>query len=125
MKILRPVLVEKRLPAIEKNDFLSPTVLIRFVNPDLGPNWSCQCFAYCDSSGRWEDAEPFNKYKFDNGITKVVEWYEEIEIESLFPDTDNSYNVAKAAADNRIAGITLHQEGQDFLKNHILKQLGK
>jgi hypothetical protein len=52
-------------------------------------------------------------------------WFKATDLESLFPDNDLSYNVADSASQGRIAGITMHQEGQNFFKNHILRQLKK
>lgn len=125
-KILRPLLVSKRLPEIKEFDIFSSTVLVRFISPKIGPQFNGNCFAYCDKKGQWEDADVINKYEFNEETkTIVVEWYEEIQIESLFPDDDKSYNVAKNASGNRIAGISLHQEGQTFFKTHLLKELMK
>jgi hypothetical protein len=128
MKILIPIPVERRLPAIPEGELFSPCVLVRFINKTIGEDYSAQSFAYCDAAGKWEEAEPEGAllpFTFSPDRNKVVEWYEEKELESLFPDDNTSYNVAQSASGDRIRGITLHQEGQTFLKNHLLRQLSK
>lgn len=124
-KILIPILVTKRLPEIKEGEPFSGAVIVRYVNPKVSPEFSALLFAYCDQSGRWDCAVPDNPLEFSESRNKVIEWYEEIELESLFPDSDISYNVAENASGKRINGTVLHQEGQNFFKNHLLKQLKK
>jgi hypothetical protein len=127
-KILIPIPVNKRLPEIKAGESFSGCVIVRFINKKVSDDFSALTFAYCDSSGKWEDAMPKNE-KFirfkPEGAHEVVEWYQETELESLFPDKDISYNVANNASENRINGTMLHQEGQTFVQNHILKEIKK
>jgi|WetSurMetagenome_2_1015567.scaffolds.fasta_scaffold60270_2 hypothetical protein len=126
MKILIPVPVEKRLPEIKEGELFSATVLVHYTNPKVDPKWNALHFAYCDASGRWEDAMPCEKMKiFGNDSNKVIEWFEEREAESLFPDADKSYLIAKNATNDSIPGIAIHQEGQNFNKNYFLRELKK
>jgi hypothetical protein len=106
MKILIPVDVNKRLPEITEDGFTSDIVIVRYSDNQ-------KAFSFVSHEGVW-----VNKEK-----KRVVEWYEEIEMESLFPDDEKSYNVAIAASGDRINGTMLHQEGQNFFKNHILRKL--
>ena len=132
MKILVPIPVDKRLPEFptpvypESGQF-SKCVIVLYVNKKVSETWSATTFAYCDKSGRWEyGLPPGNVIEFsERSGNKVVEWYDEIELESLFPDDDLANKVATNASDNRIHGTLLHQEGQAFFKNHLLKNLQK
>lgn len=122
MKILIPVPVSKSLPEIKEGEPFSGCVIVRYTNKHVTPDYSALAFAFCDKSGRWEDATPEQREKFECGNT-VIEWYKEVEIESLFPDKDTSYDYARNAAENKINGIVLHQEGQSAFKNHLLRKL--
>lgn len=108
-KILRPVPVDKRLPEIPKGELASAVVLIIYSN-ESAPS----TFSFVDHSGKWLNPEK-----------TVTHWYEEIEIESLFPDDEKAYRVASTAGNGTIYKTALHQEGQDFVKNHILRELKK
>lgn len=129
MKILVPVPATKRLPEIPENEFFGPCVIVRYVNPTVSEQFNALAFAYPDQEGRWEDAMPkeigksIRFHPFSNNM--VVEWYEEIEAEAMFPDKDTAYNVAENASGKRIHGTMMHQEGQDYIKNFILKKLKK
>lgn len=137
MNIMIPIPVSKSLPEIKEGELFGPCVIVRYINEKVSPDYSALAFAYCDLSGRWQDAEPHpepywidektritaEKLFFPTGANTVVEWYKEVELESLFPDSDKSYDCAKAAAENKINGIFLHQEGQTFFKNYLIRKI--
>lgn len=108
MKILRPVDVNNRLPEID-----------RFV---LTIDEAGNQIIYKRTEYGWNMRDGIAANSPNNNL-KITYWYEEIEIESLFPSDEKSYNVASAASGDRINGTMLHQEGQSFLKNHILRKL--
>jgi hypothetical protein len=116
MKILRPVPASKRQPVIKQGDFTSDWFWVRFKMDD--GSW-LRMLAYCDIEGNWSD--DCTNYFSDTAI----EWYEEIEIESLFPDEDKSYKAAQSAADGLFHKTIMHQEGQTYFKNYLLKELEK
>jgi len=127
MKILRPVPVEKRLPAIEPEELFSPAVIV-----DYDTNTSVvadihKAFAYCDKNGHWHDAMAFEAdiliNFFPYGKCQVIQWYEEIEIESLFPDDKSSSTAAVNASGKSFAKTLSHQEGQTYFQNYLLKKL--
>ncbi len=122
-KILIPIAVSKALPEIPEGELSSACVIVRYTNKHVSDDYTGMSVAYCDHDGRWEDAYPEQREKFDGRTNTVVEWYKEVELESLFPDKDQSYDCAKNAAENKINGIFLHQEGQTYFKNFILKKL--
>lgn len=129
MNILIPVDPDRRLPALIKDPdgFLefSGTVVVKYVNPKLSPDFSALSFAYYNHRDKcWENALP-EDFGFKNKNNKIVEWYEEAELESLLPDDDTSYRAASAAGNGSSFKIFLHQEGQTFLKNHLLKSIRK
>jgi hypothetical protein len=125
-KILVPVPVSKRLPEI-KDAGLSGTVIVRYVNEKVSKEFSGMAFAYRDESGRWEESDkPDKPILFEpQGSNKVIEWFEEKELESLFPDEDKAHNVAESASQGWLANKTCHLEGQIFFKNYILRELKK
>jgi hypothetical protein len=110
-RILRPVLVNKRLPKPEI------PVLVQYQVSGLVE--LSLIYGHCDSTGHW------NLYVHPQSDKTVVAWYEEIEIESLSPNEDKSYKAANAAADGLFHKTIMHQEGQTYFKNHILKELDK
>jgi hypothetical protein len=127
--ILRPVDPAKRLPQqITDNPMMkgvnaSGPVLVTYVNGSISERFSAQILAYyMHDHKRWIGA---SDNIFDNKNNVVREWFEEITIESLFPDDDMAYNVASNAAGGTIYKIGLHQEGQTFFKNQLLKNLRK
>lgn len=129
MKIFIPVSVTKRLPEIPDGEFAGPCVIVRYVNKNVSESFNALAFAYCDRAGRWEDAMPKEIGKsvqfapYSNN--EVIEWFDEVELESLFPEKEHSSFVANNASNGRINGAILHQEGQDFIKNFIVKQIKK
>jgi hypothetical protein len=126
MKILIPIPVERRLPAFEEGQLFSNAVIVRYINKKVAPDFSAQAFAFCDKSGRWQDATPEDHIQFKpEGSNEVVEWYEEIEFNTLFPDDETSYRVATNAGNGIIWKTAIHQEGQDFVKNYALRQTKK
>jgi hypothetical protein len=126
MKILIPVPVAKRLPNIKEGELFSPSVIITFYKASLGMEYQVKAFAYCDPYKDWYDATPDEKYIFSRiGGNIVLEWYEEVEVDSLFPDDNKAYAVAEAASNGKFDRTTFHQEGQTYLKNYFLKALNK
>ena len=123
MNILVPIAVSKKLPEIQEGELFTPCVIVRYVNKKVSEDYSALSFAYCDESGRWEDAQPEQREKFNTGGNEVVEWYKEVELESLFPDDAQAECASKNASDNRINMMMMHQEGQNFFKNHLLKKI--
>jgi len=131
MKILVPIPAEKRLPGIANNNVLnlSSPVIVRYVNPNISESFSALTFAYYDHDDKyWQNTLTIVKnddHSLENKDNKVIEWYEEIELESLFPDDEKSYNAAKAATNGSSFKTFIHQEGQSFFKNHIIRTLRK
>jgi hypothetical protein len=131
MKILIPIPVERRLPTFEGGQPFSNTVIVRYTNKDVAPDFSAQTFACCDKSGRWEESLPANIPELDEltfkpeGSNEVIEWYEEKDLEDLFPDDETSYRTAQNAGNGIIWKTAIHQEGQDFVKNFVRRQLKK
>ncbi len=127
-KILIPIPVERRLPAFEENQPFSNAVIVRYINKGVAPDFSAQCFAFCDKSGKWDSADPYAAEGIlfkPEGSNEVIEWYEEIEFNSLFPDDETSYRTAQNAGNGIIWKNAIHQEGQDFVKNYARRQLKK
>lgn len=126
MNILIPIPVERRLPKFEEGQPFSNAVLVRFINKGVAPDFSAQAFAYCDKSGRWQDATPEDLIQFKpEGSCEVVEWYEERPFGSLLPDDETSYRVAQNAGNGIIWKTAIHQEGQDYVKNYAIRQTKK
>lgn len=133
MKILRPVDAEKRKPDPENgnsmftrvtNTIVSGIVIIRYRNKKIPGSFSSLTLAYFNHTEQiWENAAGDSFFK--DHCYQVIEWFEEIEIESLFPNENLSYQVAQAACKSSDRNIAYHQEGQIFLKNHLLKELKK
>jgi len=125
MKILVPVPVEKRLPAILEGpeEEFSAAVIVDYtigIQPDIH-----KTFAYLDENKEWHDAQGLEKeIRFKPvGFNKVIAWYEEIEIESLFPDDKTSVMVAANASGKSFTKMLSHQEGQTYIQNYIIKKL--
>jgi hypothetical protein len=129
--ILRPVDPAKRLPDTIIDNLIeglktSEPVLVTYVNGSISERFAARtiaCFVYDES--RWRDVMPGEEDVFRNENYRVKEWFEEVTIESLFPDDDLAYHAARSAGNNLIYKIELHQEGQTFFKNHLLKNLRK
>lgn len=120
-KILVPVPVEKRLPDISEESeglFSYKTGLV----PDIYTG-----FAFIDKNGEWHDAQGFEHDKETHykpyGKSQVIAWYEEIEIESLFPDDHTAGLVAANASNKSFTKMLSHQEGQTYIQNYIIKKL--
>jgi hypothetical protein len=135
-KILRPVDASIHKPEpVHDNEMLkdlklSAAVIVRFINKKVSETYSALSFAYYNHSEKiWKNANPGENCLHDidlaNQNNEVVEWYEGIEIESLFPDDDHSAFVATQASNGSFQKQLSHQEGQTFNQNHILKQLKK
>jgi hypothetical protein len=125
-KILIPIPVERRLPQFEEGQPFSNTVIVRYINKRTAPDFSALAFAYCDKLGGWYDASPESLIEFKpEGSNEVVEWYEEKDLEELFPDDETSYRTAQNAGNGIIWKNAIHQEGQDFVKNFVRRQLKK
>ena len=110
-KVLRPVQVNRRLP--------KPGIPVLLQYQISGLVEQSLIYGHCDSTGDWD------LYVHPQSDKTVVAWYEEIEIESLFPDDDKGYKAAEEAADGLFHKTLMHQEGQNYFKNYILKELGK
>jgi hypothetical protein len=128
MKILKPVSVSRRLPKIPEGEPFSAAVIVRYQNKKVSDSFTALSLAYCDGDGEWIDANEGLKiigiiFK-PGGPNEVIKWYEEIEIESLFPDDDQSTTAADAHSKNFTKQLS-HIEGQSFLENHIIKMLKK
>jgi hypothetical protein len=112
MKILRPVDVNKRLP--EKS--LTTQVLI---NDRI-------CFAIYHPEK--SDSHPNGYFSIPIDSTLIgnaTHWYEEVEIESLFPDDDKIYLAGEAATNKQYVKTMFFQEGASYFKNFIFKMLKK
>jgi hypothetical protein len=117
MKILRPVDPAVRLPEIKKGDVYSKNVLLHCKTP----NESFLLTAHCNIEGEWYRGGLSIVYIIKNPVV----WYEEIEIESLFPDDEKCYNTASNACNGSVYKIGIFQEGISYFKNYLLKQLKK
>ena len=126
MKILRPVNPDKRLPAKTKDEnypHFSASVIVRFVNKNISEQFNALTFAYYNHYNQcWEPALP-DDCTFKNHSNIVTEWFEEVEFESLFPDSDAEYFLSKNASNGRIDFSSFHREGQIAAKNYALKKL--
>lgn len=126
MKILKPVPVEKRLPAILEGPdqlFSRPVIVDYKIGnyPDI-----YKAFAYRDKNEEWHDTQGLDEkeMRFISGSrNKIIAWYEEIEVESLFPDDNTSSTVAVNASNKSFAKTLSHQEGQTYIQNYIIKKL--
>ena len=104
---------------------LSGTVIVRYINKSVSESFSALAFAFFNHPDNiWENSEPDQNF-LRNKSNQIIEWYEEIEIESLFPDEEHSLFVARNASDGNFQKQMSHQEGQSFFKNQILKMLKK
>ena len=130
--ILRPVDSAKRLPGpIADNPWMeglkaSEPVIVTYVNGSISERFAGRtiaCYVYDES--RWREIMPIGEDVFRDENNCVKEWFEEVTIESLFPDDDLAYHAARSAGNGLIYKIELHQEGQTFFKNHLLKNLRK
>lgn len=110
MKILRPINVSKRLPENQSDS----VDLEYFITVD--DNGYKNHAHYSAANEEWIDKE-------SQIVSDVILWYEEVEIESLFPDEDKIYNTACAATNNQSVKTMFYQEGCSFFKNYILKML--
>jgi hypothetical protein len=108
MKILRPVPVSKRLPLAGE---------LVFVSTKSGLTDIAE---YYSDVNDWVDS-----YKVPLLSNSVVSWFEEVEIESLFPDEETGYKAAENASNKQIQKSFMHMEGQTYFKNYLLKQLQK
>lgn len=130
-KILIPVDPSIRKPVIIKDILLcvkrrvSGIVIVRYINKIVSESFSELSLAYFDYEDNIWRRDILGDSFFQDKNNQVTKWYEEIEIESLFPDEDLSYHVAQAAANNHMERTIIHQEGQSFFKNYIIKQLKK
>lgn len=126
MKILRPVNPDKRLPAKTKDEnypHFSASVIVRFINKNISEQFNALTFAYYNHYNQcWEPALP-DDCTFKDHSNTVTEWFEEVELDSLFPTSEESYFLANNAANGRIDHTSMHQEGQTAAKNHALKIL--
>jgi len=115
MKILRPVPANKRLPAISEGVACIGPILVNCkINNKIIKSYIIFTQAGWDMVG------------YDRNVEReVIEWYEEIEIESLFPDEDKIYNAGEAATNKQYLKTIFFQEGSSYFKNYILKKLQK
>lgn len=116
MKILRPVDCAKRLPVIPDGaSHVGPLLVTCRIN---GGN-AFHAFVVFSRLG-WAGSNGTGDF-----IREIVQWYEQIELESLLPDEDTGYKTAEAASNNQIIKTMFHQEGQSYIRNYLIKMLGK
>jgi hypothetical protein len=112
MKILRPVPVNVRMPEIRSGSDNS----FNFVVED---DYGFKNYAHYSSANEdWINDEA-------QVISDVILWYEEVEIESLFPDDDKIYNAGMNATNKQHVKTMFFQEGASYFKNFIIKMLKK
>lgn len=107
----------------------SERIVVKYSDEELNENFALAYYDY--ATERWylfnmdgtRISNPKNFYT--NRLLKVIEWYKEVQLESLFPDDDTSYNAAKAAGNETSYKTFLHQEGQSFFKNSLLRAIKK
>jgi hypothetical protein len=132
MKILIAVDPAKRLPdpiTIIDGDLeirASKHVFVKYVNKNIAQDFSADTIAYYSHSHKlWYDKIYPLENIFENRNNVVTEWYEEVELESFFPNDDKKYDLASQACNGSSYKISIHQEGQDCFKRQLLKNLAK
>jgi hypothetical protein len=120
MKILRPVDPAKKLPEIKKSHATSQRVYVKISNG----NEELMSIAFLNYLSAWKDPDHFILF-YPDSEWKIITWYEEVELTSFFPDDESAYNAASNAGNGTIYKIGLHQEGQTYFKNQLLKNLRK
>lgn len=122
---------EKRKPDPENGDsmftrvtntIVSGIVIVRYRNKKSPGSFSSLTLAYFNHTEQvWENATGDSFFK--DPCYQVIEWFEEIEIESLFPNDHDSYLAAAAACKSKFPQTSYHQEGQAYSQNYLLRKL--